>query len=543
MDDRIQKIERTVKRAMAAVTAPELRIGHDFDHVDRVRGWALRIACGEGFPDLALVEAAALLHDIGLTRVTADQRDRHAQVGAEIAGEVLHAHQLFDEARIADIMDAIRCHSQPAGGGPLGDILRDADKLDALGAIGLMRAFTSKHSKPPYPSGDAKGATWALPMSSFEAGFAEGKGIGETLIDQVNFQISFYGDLHTETARQLGAPLVAYMRTYVEHLDAEVKATHTSRPASPATEPLIAEMAGSPSSAPFHRTLRRQRLRANCLVRPGSHRRRPMHQREVGRYWNENAEVWTRLARAGYDTYRDCLNTPAFLAMLPDIEGLIGLDIGCGEGHNTRQIARCGACMTAVDVAEVFIGHARALEATNPLGIAYHIASALDLPFGDNAFDFATATMSLMDVPEPERALAEAFRVLKPGGFLQFSITHPCFDTPHRRNLRDDDGNTYAIEVGGYFQNLDGEVTEWLFSSAPEEVRAGLPTFKTPRFTRTLSQWLNALIDLGFVLERIEEPRPSDETVRACPNIQDAQVVAYFLHLRARKPSAPTPTR
>ena len=62
-----------------------------------------------------------------------------------------------------------------------------------------------------------------------------------------------------------------------------------------------------------------------------------------------------------------------------------------------------------------------------------------------------------------------------------------------------------------------------------------LRTFKTPRFTRTVSQWLNLLIDTGFVLERIEEPRPSDDTVRACPDVQDAQVVAYFLHLRSRK--------
>jgi ubiquinone/menaquinone biosynthesis C-methylase UbiE len=66
--------------------------------------------------------------------------------------------------------------------------------------------------------------------------------------------------------------------------------------------------------------------------------------------------------------------------------------------------------------------------------------------------------MSLMDIPETDRTLAEAYRVLKPGGFLQFSITHPCFDTPHRRNLRDENGLTYAIEVGDYFRNLEGPV-------------------------------------------------------------------------------------
>ena len=75
-----------------------------------------------------------------------------------------------------------------------------------------------------------------------------------------------------------------------------------------------------------------------------------------------------------------------------------------------------------------------------------------------------------------------------------------------------------------------------LVHAAPPEATAGLPNFKTPRFTRTLGQWLNLLIDTGFVLERVGEPRPSDETVRECPDMQDAQVVAYYLHLRARKP-------
>jgi ubiquinone/menaquinone biosynthesis C-methylase UbiE len=264
-----------------------------------------------------------------------------------------------------------------------------------------------------------------------------------------------------------------------------------------------------------------------------------MGHTEVGRFWNGNADAWTALARAGYDVYRDYLNTPAFFAMLPDVAGLTGLDIGCGEGHNTRLLARRGARVTAIDIAEDFIQHARQAEAEEPLGIAYLVASAVELPFAGAAFDFATGFMSFMDVPETERVLAEAFRVLKPGGFLQFSICHPCFDTPHRRNLRDASGRTYAIEVGDYFRNLDGEVDEWLFKAAPPHVKQGLPKFKTPRFTRTLSQWLNLLIATGFRLERVEEPRPSDETVRACPGMQDAQVVAYFLHVRVRKPDQP----
>ena len=82
-----------------------------------------------------------------------------------------------------------------------------------------------------------------------------------------------------------------------------------------------------------------------------------MNHEDVGRLWNANADAWTKLARAGYDIYRDHLNTPAFFRMLPDVAGFTGLDIGCGEGHNTRLLARRGAQVKAIDIAEAFIVH------------------------------------------------------------------------------------------------------------------------------------------------------------------------------------------
>jgi SAM-dependent methyltransferase len=87
-----------------------------------------------------------------------------------------------------------------------------------------------------------------------------------------------------------------------------------------------------------------------------------MNGREVGRMWDENAEAWTQLARAGHDVYRDYVNTPAFFAMLPEAKGLCGLDIGCGEGHNTRLLAKRGTQMTGVDIAPRFVIHAKAEE-------------------------------------------------------------------------------------------------------------------------------------------------------------------------------------
>lgn len=254
-----------------------------------------------------------------------------------------------------------------------------------------------------------------------------------------------------------------------------------------------------------------------------------MNEQEAAAYWEQNAEAWTALSRAGFDVYRDHLNTPAFLKMLPDITGLNGLDIGCGEGHNTRLLAQQGATLTGIDISPTFIKNAEGE------GITYLVGSATDLPFETGHFDFATSFMCLMDLPGPLPAIKEAFRVIKPGGFLQFSITHPCYNTPHRKNLRYGNGQTYAIEVGEYFRRLEGRVEEWSFSDAPMHMKSKYPDFKVPLFNYTLSEWVNAIITAGFTLEAVNEPMPSDEVVKEYPALQDAQVVSYFLHFLCRK--------
>ena len=257
---------------------------------------------------------------------------------------------------------------------------------------------------------------------------------------------------------------------------------------------------------------------------------------DVAKHWEANAETWTQHARAGYDVYRDALNTPAFLAMLPEIKGLSGLDIACGEGSNTRQLARLGARIQAIDIAPTFIRHAQAVEDADPLGIAFQVGDGMDLPFAASSFDFATSFMALMDMPDQGRVLSEIARVLRPGGFLQFSILHPCFVPPYRKTLREPDGHVRAIEVGGYFHAINGEVLRWWFSTLPDAERAKVAPFQVPRFHRTLSQWVSFICAAGLVIEELGEPCADPALAEAEPVVADTRVAPIFLHFRARKP-------
>jgi ubiquinone/menaquinone biosynthesis C-methylase UbiE len=220
--------------------------------------------------------------------------------------------------------------------------------------------------------------------------------------------------------------------------------------------------------------------------------------------WAENAVTWTRLTRAGYDEYRDVVNTPRFMQFLPDISGLTGLDIGCGEGTNTRTVAVEAGSMQAIDAIDTFITAAQEIEARNPLGITYQKADACHLPFDDASFDFATSFMCLMDFPGADLALAEAFRFLRPNGFLQFSILHPCFTTLGSQKFIDPATRRYGRTVVNYFDQTDGVEETWSFSALPKEIRYTIKPYIVPRYHRTLSQWVSDIVGAAFVLEAIQ---------------------------------------
>jgi uncharacterized protein len=238
----LMRTESYLKELMAERKG-DLMIAHDFNHVNRVRNWAMIIATGERFIDLETVEVTSLLHDVGLSRIVGNERKDHGPLGAEIAAEFLRGGSDLNAEDIGLIADAIRYHGLSPSIvkehlGVLGDkgklleIIRDADNLDALGAIGLMRAFTSRYYLPEYDSLNIKGSAWGLSSSEFREkfGYDVKKGLApvNNIIDQVNQQIRHYDNLHTMTAKKLGQPLVKYMKDFVIQLGREIDHQATS---------------------------------------------------------------------------------------------------------------------------------------------------------------------------------------------------------------------------------------------------------------------------------------------------------------------------
>lgn len=237
--------------------------------------------------------------------------------------------------------------------------------------------------------------------------------------------------------------------------------------------------------------------------------------------WDAAADAYAEAQAGGLDIYRLHVFGPAQIALCGEVAGCRLLDVGCGSGYFSREMAGRGALVTAVDLSPAMLAHARRLEHESPLGIDYREGDAARLAdcIGDLRFDMATSCLALQDMPELPAVLTGIHHALRPGGRLVASIAHPCTDTPFRRWERDPAGRKRWLCIDRYFERgpLRYEWKDWSYP------------FTTTAQHSTLEDWISALLAAGFELRGLHEPRPDAAAIEAHPALEDAARLPYFL--------------
>jgi ubiquinone/menaquinone biosynthesis C-methylase UbiE len=230
---------------------------------------------------------------------------------------------------------------------------------------------------------------------------------------------------------------------------------------------------------------------------------------------NDRSEpMYEAFARAFEDHAHDSAwnahyDRPALLDLIGDVTGLQVLDAGCGPGFYAAEMVTRGAEVTAFDASPAMINLAQ-----ERLGdrVEFRVAS-LDAPLdwlSDATYDVALLALVLHHIDNRRAALAELHRVLKPGGHLVLSTTHPTSDWLHRG--------------GSYFEC--------------EEVRETWQADWHVRYWRQpLQDWCAEFTDTGFLIERLVEPLPAESMTEQHPAVHEhLSTEPGFIAFRLVKP-------
>lgn len=213
--DSIILVENYVKKVLTGDRS------HGYDHAIRVRNWAIKIAKTEHYSDLDLIETVALLHDIGFSKTK--RWEEHAKVGAVMAVKFLRQNNLLTPSKTQLVEKVIINHSNSVKTSikPL-RILRDADMLDMVGAMGIVRTIISQNKRPVYDEKDIKGSLWESNYIDAYKKYNQDRGAGSTIVDQLNFQLHCLAEMSTEYAKRIARPMCKYMINFVVEIEKEV---------------------------------------------------------------------------------------------------------------------------------------------------------------------------------------------------------------------------------------------------------------------------------------------------------------------------------
>jgi SAM-dependent methyltransferase len=206
---------------------------------------------------------------------------------------------------------------------------------------------------------------------------------------------------------------------------------------------------------------------------------------------------------------------PAMLALLPAVSDCHILDAGCGGGWYSEQLLRRGASVTAIDASAALVEHTRRRLSpyltSEPAPLQVHAANLAEpLAFlADAAVDGVISPLVLHYLGDWRPTLREFRRVLKPGGWLLLSTHHPCADAAH-------------FPGSPYFET-DLVEDDWKWVG------------KVKFFRRPLTEVTSALTDVGFVIDRLVEPMPTDALRAVEPDTYQRLLERpEFLIIRAR---------
>ncbi len=241
---------------------------------------------------------------------------------------------------------------------------------------------------------------------------------------------------------------------------------------------------------------------------------------ESNAIWEEIADFWDGRMAEGNAFHRE-LVSPSALRLLAIDPGERVLDVACGNGQFSRELAGLGATVIAADISPTFVERARARTAELPLEVAdrvtYHVADATDEEAlvalgGGEPFDAAVSNMALMDIPDIDPLFRAVARVLRPGGRFVATLQHPCFNSNGLRFSLEED------QVGGdLVVTKAAKMVQYLH--LPPGRGTGIRGQPEPHwyFHRPLHVLFASAFAAGLVLDGLEEPAFTDESLANSP--------------------------